>query len=278
MRFDLHRFLHPALTVIAALAWGPATAATAQVSSHATVAVSIRVEPIAEVSFPQGTHFVIVVPHPECRQDSGDGDHSNDHSNGQSGDHSGDHADSQSGDQSGGDHSGDSHDGDHSGDHGCVQWTPPIVPVRIPFVVTGNALAVVSARPDAFLRIWSGRYLGKAVQPAHGALGYHLILHFPAPDAFYHWQFGWNGGDNWNGWNNWNGYGHLPPWSQIAQLPGTDGAGTPPLTANLVSRGGTAYGVIYLVAENDWTAHGDDADPGNYYGSIDVTVTATQQR
>lgn len=216
---------------------GPVYGAVAQASHQAQVTVSIRVDPIAEISFPQGTGFAIRVPPPACPPS-------------------------------------------FSFHHrACSEWWqhwwPPIAPVRIPFVVKGNALATVSALPGSYVRIRSGRYLGAAVNSGE-QLGYHVIVQFPLPTKSYHWVLGWTEWSDWGRWHNWAGFGGLPNWSHIAQLPGLDGVGTPPITTNVVDRGGTAYGIIYIVAAHHWTVDGHSATPGTYHGSIEVTVAAGQ--
>jgi hypothetical protein len=224
-----------ALVALLAVILNPAGGAVAQPSRRASTTVSIRIDPIAEISFPQGTGFAIFVPPSACLPSF------------------------------------------NSRKHGCLLWSqywwPPIAPVRIPFVVKGNALATVSARPDTFVRISSGRYLGRAVHSGE-QLGYHVIVQFPLPSNSYHWLLDWTEWSDWGLWNHWGGYGSLPAWSKIAQLPGLNGVGTPPLTSSIVDRGGTAYGVIYIVTAHGWTIDGRRAGPGIYHGSIQVTVGA----
>ena len=105
-------------------------------------------------------------------------------------------------------------------------------------------------------------------------LGYHAVVHFPAPAPAYRWAHDWDGWDEWHHWNGWPGFGRLPPWSRIAHLPGTDGDGTPPLQDDLAERHFKAHGVVYAVARRSWTPTGAYAAPGDYYGAIIITVTA----
>ncbi len=154
---------------------------------------------------------------------------------------------------------------------GWQPW-PPVRPARLPFVVTGNAVVRVSALPTSFLWISTGQYLGRATRQGGAAIGYNAIMHFPAPRFDYHWLLDWPDRDDWQ--RGWAGYGPLPYWSQTAILPGTNGVGTPALVSNLYARGNRAYGVIYAVARRNWTASGALAAPGDYYGSIVITVTA----
>lgn len=156
---------------------------------------------------------------------------------------------------------------------GWQPW-PPVVPARLPFAVEGNARVQVSVLPGSFLRTYGGRYLGRATRTGVEALGYHAIVHFPVATPIYHWVADWLGWDDWRQWNGWAGYGYLPIWSRIAHLPGTNGGGTPPLAADLSARGNRAYGVIYAVARRSWTASGTFATPGDYQGSVVITVTA----
>ena len=234
--------------LIAALAlWG--LPARAQPSASASVSVTITVEPIAQVEFPSGTDFIIRVPgRDRCHVPNG--------------------------------YRWDGHKSYHSEwDNDCwighgTWWWPVILPVRIPFTVTGNALASVSAAPSAFLRIPHNRYYGRAVGPHGAPLGYDVVVHFPAPERDYRWLPDWSDWDNWDDWGHWRGFGFLPHWSKYARLSGDDGAGTPPLTADMVSLHGSAYGVIYVVARRTWTPDGRPAEPGAYAGRLEVTVTA----
>lgn len=156
---------------------------------------------------------------------------------------------------------------------GWYAW-PPVAPARLPFTVQGNAMVQVSVAPDSFLRSASGRYLGRAEMGNGAPLGYHALVHFPAPSASYQWVHDWDGWDDWHLWHGWAGFGRLPFWSRIAHLPGTDGDGTLPLKADLAERHFKANGVIYAVARRSWTPSGAYAAPGDYYGAIIITVTA----
>ncbi len=231
----LSRISHLRGLAVALLMLGAPGGALAGVHQRGSAPVTIRIEPIAEISLPQGNQFALVVTPPVCLLPLFSW-------------------------------------------QSC--WLPvwlPILPVRIPFSVKGNASAAVSATPAGFLRIYSGRYLGKAARSNGATLGYHVITHFPVLDPSYHWTGDWTGWSDWSLWNNWPGYGLLPIWSHVSQLPGLNGAGTPPLAANLVDRHGIAYGVVYAVAARNWTTTGASADSGNYYGTIEITVTAGQQ-
>jgi hypothetical protein len=277
--------------------------AIAGVTATAQAHVSIHIGPIATISFPKGTSFTIVVPDKDCRPDSdhdhhhSDSDHGEHHS-GSDHDHHSDsdrdshhadfdrdshHSDSDRGEHHSDfdhdHHSGSDHDSDHSdhdGHHCDASWWPPIPPVRIPFVVKGNALASVSAIPDAFLRIKPGFYLGKAVSHHGQALGYQVMVRFPFPRGVSDWNPDWSGPGDWNVLGTWPGFRHLPFHGQVAELPGANGVGTPALSADLAQSGGSAVGIIYIVAKSDWTAWGDRAAPGFYHGSIEVTVSTAQ--
>ena len=226
-----------------------AGAVRAQPSASASVAVSITVEPIAQVEFPSGTDFIIRVPDRDrCHLPRGP--------------HHDQHRDYRS-----------------PWDRDCWYgrfgwWWPAIVPVRIPFTISGNALASVSVAPSAFLRIPHNRYLGRAVGPHGRLLAYDIVVHFPAPERTYRWLADWMDWDDWDDWRHWRGFGFLPRLSTYAMLPGRDGAGTPPLTADMVRLHGHAYGVIYVVARRTWTPDGRPAEPGAYAGRLEVTVTA----
>ena len=223
--------------------------ARAQPSASASVSVTITVEPIAEIEFPSGLDFIIhVLDRDRCQVPRGyrwDG------------------------------HRGYRSPWDDDCWFGHKDWWWPVIPtVRIPFTVTGNALASVSVAPSAFLRIPRNRYLGGAVGPHGKLLGYDTVVHFPAPARDYRWLSDWADWENWDDWGHWHGFGNLPRWSTFARLPGGNGAGTPPLTADIVTFHGHAYGVIYLVARRTWTPDGRPAEPGAYAGRLEVTVTA----
>lgn len=216
----------------------------APVQDTAGVEVTLKVEPVASVSLPQGSNFLlrveplscppmpIFVPRPLRRL------------------------------------------------WHLVCWTylvdswPPVRPVRIPFSIEGNAHVTAAVRPSAFLRIAGNHYLGRAARTGGATLGYHIVTHFPAPSRQYQWVADWMGWDNWALWRTWAGYGLLPVWSHVAQLPGQDGVGTSALPANLPGLGNEAFGVIYVVARRGWTTNGSDAAPGDYLGSIVITITS----
>ncbi|HWA19455.1 MAG TPA: hypothetical protein VG757_10710 [Devosia sp.] len=159
--------------------------------------------------------------------------------------------------------------------HWFADWAWPVIrPVRIPFTVTGNAQATVTVTPSSFLKLVTNRYLGKALAQNGDPLGYQSVVHFPVPSAGYAWLRGWESYEDWNDWRGWGGFGSLPAWSRWAKLPGINGAGTPPLSADMVLRGMKAWGVIYIVARRDWTSNGKPAHPGDYAGAVDLTITA----
>ena len=162
-----------------------------------------------------------------------------------------------------------------------------IKPVLIPFKVVGNAVASISAKPDAFMRVYRGPWLGEAVKQdgdrhknqqgkghddhgngkgkGHdkgdgGTLGYNVIVQFPIQS----WHYA-----NLNGWDGLDGGFR----AGFASLPGLNGAGTPPLTANVAGARHGAYGMIHIVARQHWTTDGKDATPGDYRGALEVTLT-----
>lgn len=223
----------------------------------ASVPVTIRIAPIAYIDFPDGFDFVITVPEAKKGKghDKGKGKGHDDHGNGKGKGH----------------------------DDGVV-----IKPVLIPFKVVGNAVASISAKPDAFMRVYRGPWLGEAVKQGGdrhknqqgkghdkgkgnghakghgGTLGYNVIVQFPIQS----WHYA-----HLNGWDGLNGGFR----AGFASLPGLNGAGTPPLTANVAGRRHGAYGMIHIVARQLWTKDGKDATPGKYWGSLEVTLTADGQ-
>jgi hypothetical protein len=94
-------------------------------------------------------------------------------------------------------------------------------------------------------------------------VGYNIIVQFPLPS--------WDGASV----DGWDGFGHGR--NGFASLPGSDGAGTPPLSANLSQSSNGRLGMIYIVAKDYWTEDGERAAPGRYRGAVQVTVTADQQ-
>lgn len=245
--------------------------------------VEIKVLPVAEVEFPDGFDFTLHVPPGHCFAASGHGGHGDD---GRGQDHGswfnpvhGGHGRARHGARTGTGWSNAWSRGHFSEDNYCRRWFsdwfwPVVRPARISFSVVGNALAVVSVTPSSFLRVWSRKYLGKAVGPTGDFLGYQAVVHFPAPSSHYAWLRGWESYEDWDNWRGWGGFGYLPSWSRWAKLPGVNGHGTPPLTADVVRRGGRAFGVIYLVARSDWTADGRNAHPGDYAGALELTISA----
>lgn len=271
--------------------FAPATSGGA--STTATVPVVIRVSPVAEIKFPDGFNFFILVP--ENKHDS-------------------------------------------------------IRPVLLPFKIRGNARASVTVRPDAFLRVKNGPWLGKAVRVSSNQHHHDwddwdrhwLDWGFHNWDWGHHDRYGYDhdddcddhhyGGhdrdddrhDNTHGnghssHGNGNGYGHhdddcdehgggytgptnlgynvivrfpvtslsqvaIPSWSgygtgifrpgYYASLPGLNNAGTPILTANVANKPHGVFGLIYIISKRNWTTDGRDAQPGKYRGALIVTVTA----
>lgn len=142
-----------------------------------------------------------------------------------------------------------------------------IQPVRLAFTVTGNALATVTVRPDSFIDIDGGGYLGEARGPngEAGSLGYDIVVQFPAPSGEY------------QGLPGRGGFGTTPGRENHASLPGGNGEGTPALTADMAEHGQQVSGVIHIVSRHHWTRDGEVAAPGVYTGAIDVTVSADTQ-
>lgn len=210
-----------------------------------SVDVQVVVDPIAQIDFPEGPGFVLHVPdRVRC-------DRRNDRR------------------QSG-------HRPSREEDDKCRRgkeawWWPAIPPVWLPFTVKGNALATVSVSPDRFQRLRNGRYLGRAVDGRGRKLGYNIIVEFPATGVDRHWPAGRDDRESRHG-------RHVDgPWSwrsRTATLPGRDGVGTRELTADMVRRRGQTTGVIYLVAERTWTPSGRPAEPGDYRGTVRITLTA----
>jgi hypothetical protein len=156
---------------------------------------------------------------------------------------------------------------------GWSPW-PAVQSARIPFTVRGNGVVRVTVTPDRFMRPSFGRQLGLASKSNGAALGYHAIVHFPTPSPDYRWALAWEGWDDWSLWRTWNGFGWLPAWSFVSHLPGTFGGTSPPLVADLTRRQSKADGVIYAVSRQSWTPSGAYAEPGDYYGTVTITVTA----
>lgn len=141
-----------------------------------------------------------------------------------------------------------------------------ITPVRIGFTVRGNALASVSVAPDAFMRVADGSLLGEAHKQARGSdgLGYNVVIQFPVPSPSY------------SGLPGRGGFGSWPRRPDIAHLTGRE-EGTPALSVDMSDRGGIAYGTIHIVARHDWTPSGRNATPGDYTGSVEVTLVANDK-
>lgn len=244
---------------VAVLLFAPLLIASAAAASNRTqVPVTITVLPIAEVEFPSGFGFTLRVPYKSCFDWYRDWDFGDWRGNGWR------------------DPKGKWHDGR---DEGCRSWlanwfTPVIRPVRIPFKVTGNAVATVTVKPSSYLHVYRGNWVGRSVGRNGATLGYQTVIHFPAPNDHYAWLGGWDDYDDWDNWRGWGGFGALPRWSHWTLLPGINNAGTPPLAANMIERGGQAWGVIYIVARPGWTTDGRDAPPGDYAGAVVLTITA----
>jgi hypothetical protein len=66
-------------------------------------------------------------------------------------------------------------------------------------------------------------------------------------------------------------------WNGFAMLPGQNGVGTPALTANVSLRRRGVPGMIYIVSRHHWTVDGHYATPGEYRGTVEVTLTAGGQ-
>ena len=273
--------------------------AVAQTSKSASVGINIRVVPTVQVDLPNGANFTLRVPNtPHCSpkrdrdwdywKSRNDRSHTRGKNDRDDWDNWRDDDWNRWGDNNWWDDWDDWNGRDwqrHDWYERCKRWLsdwywPVIKPVRIPFKVTGNAIASVQVKPHQTLRIKTGRYLGKATYGTN-YLGYDTIVHFPAPKSDYYWQSGWEFYDDWLDWRRWSGFGSMPSWSKWAKLPAiTNGANigntlvTPPLTANMVQRGGKAYGVVYIVSRRDFTTDGKKARPGNYTGTIVLTVTA----
>jgi hypothetical protein len=122
----------------------------------------------------------------------------------------------------------------------------------VPFTVSGNANATVTAAPDAYLFVspyivnnnpLTPRYLGKAVHINGWEIGYNLAVEFPADGVSYHF---------------------LPP---------TNGASTSPATANVSA--GPVPGYLHMQASHRWTPNATMPAVGDYHGSIVVTLTAS---
>lgn len=233
--------------------------ALAQANETAKVTVSVKIEPVAYIEFPDGFDFVIEVPDKKTGggHDKGNGKGHDSHGKG----------------------NGYGHEGD--------DWAA-IEPVFIPFRIRGNAMASVSVSPSEFMRIRGGYYLGKAMRLSgdrhknqrgkghdkqlgggHYAeghddeIGYNIIVQFPIAS----WHYA--------GLNGWDGTG-ATVWPGFTSLPGVNGSGTPPLSADVSLGGHGAAGMIYVISKREWTENGDDAAPGSYGGSVEVTIVADE--
>ncbi len=116
------------------------------------------------------------------------------------------------------------------------------------FRVTGNAMASLSAEPDAFIDVPGEGFMGKAVLGA-GSVGYKIELRFPRTGA---------------------------PGSpvQVGVLPGFEPGPTPQLEVNLTLTGGQREGVIHMETNQIWTVDGGIPLPGIYVGQVILTLVA----
>lgn len=138
---------------------------------------------------------------------------------------------------------------------------PPLLYLEIPppgstvpsngvdFRVIGNARAILTAEPDAFIEIPIEGFMGKAVLNGN-AVGYKLELRFPRTGV---------------------------PGSpiQIAALPGfEEGPTTPPLEVDLTLTGGERLGVLHMESDPAWNDMGTIPLPGIYVGAVTLTLVA----
>jgi hypothetical protein len=73
---------------------------------------------------------------------------------------------------------------------------------------------------------------------------------------------------------NWSGFATGIYDNGLSSLPGQNNAGTLPLTANVAGHEHGRLGLIFIVSKRNWTENGRDARPGKYRGALQVTVTA----
>lgn len=143
-----------------------------------------------------------------------------------------------------------------------------IQPVRIPFTVTTNAVAYVSARAVNFVQVMDEadtRFLGEALGPNGDSdeLGYDIVIQFPVPSA------------NYSGLPGRGGFSRdLAGREGVATLPGTGVVETPALFADSADTGQQIHGVLHIVSRQHWTPNGELAAPGDYRGSVEITVGA----
>lgn len=124
--------------------------------------------------------------------------------------------------------------------------TAPSSGVR--FVVTGNAIATVTAEPTDFMQVDGEGYVGRATLGTEG-IGYKLEVRFP--------RLGASGSP-----------------VQIAGLPGFEAAPTTPLSVDLTLTGMQREGEIHMETDPYWTPHGGIPLPGTYTGSVTLTLIA----
>lgn len=143
-----------------------------------------------------------------------------------------------------------------------------IQPVRIPFTVTTNAVAYVSARAANFVEVMDEadtRFLGEALGPngASDELGYDIVMQFPVPSA------------NYSGLPGRGGFSRgFAEREGVATLPGTEVVETPALFAEPSDTDQQIHGVLHIVSRQHWTPNGELASPGDYRGSVEITVGA----
>lgn len=117
------------------------------------------------------------------------------------------------------------------------------------FKVIGNALATLTAEPDAFINVPGEGYMGKAVLST-SSVGYKLELRFPR-------------------------IGVIGSPVQISVLPGfEEGPTTPANPVNLLLTGGERQGVLHMETSQEWTADGSFPLAGIHVGEVILTLTA----
>ncbi len=101
--------------------------------------------------------------------------------------------------------------------------------------------------------------------PGRDSLGYDVIVHFPVSRQ----RNGW--------FTEVDNRGYFGVLDSLATLPLFAPLGTRKLTADMVQLDRHALGVIWLQSDPDWTANGRRAAPGIYRGVLEVTVTADER-
>ena len=124
----------------------------------------------------------------------------------------------------------------------------------VQFYVIGNAMASLSAEPDAFLEIAAPNglpgisgapgpyFLGRAESSGGDYIGYDIALQFPTPAT------------------------------SDARWPKSTAGPTPALSAN--PGNGNAWGIIDLITNAEWSNQGQLPKPGQYDGEVILTLTA----